>query len=65
MNNIRKKKSFDIYSLLENKVLEKSLSVTINNPVYTSRDNKHDIPKNAKNTHKTIPYEYYYLAYRI
>lgn len=65
MNNISEKKSFDIYSLSDNKLLEKSVSVAEYNPDHTSRDKKQVSPKKAKITYKPIPYEYYYLAYRV
>lgn len=65
MNIIRNRKSLDLQSMFDNKVLEESVRAAMNNPNRTSRDKKPIGAKKAKKAHSSIPNEYYYLAYRI
>lgn len=65
MNIIRLRKSFDIHSMFENKILEESVRAAVNNPNRTSRDKKLIGTRKTKKAHNSIPNEYYYLAYRI
>ena len=65
MDSIRKKKQFDINSLIENNLLEKSMSTQLQNPYDSGRGSKQFKSKKGKDRSKAIPHEYYYLAYRI
>lgn len=65
MDNIRKKKQFDINSLIENNILEKSMSAQLQNPYESGRGSKRYEAKKGKKNSKAIPAEYYYLAYRV
>ena len=65
MDNIRKKKSFDINSLIENNLLEKSMSAQLQNPYDSGRSSKRYESKKGRKKSKAIPHEYYYLAYRV
>lgn len=65
MDNVRKKKQFDINNLIENNILEKSMSAQLQNPYESGKGSKRYESKKGKNKSKSIPAEYYYLAYRV
>ena len=65
MDNVRKKKQFDINNLIENNILEKSMSAQLQNPYESGRGSKRIEGKKGRKNSKAIPHEYYYLAYRV
>ena len=65
MDNVRNRKQFDINNLIENNILEKSMSAQLQNPYESGRGSKRFEGKKGKRKSKSIPAEYYHLAYRV